>query len=275
MTREDALLVSQLSAVRGGLRVDPDKAYLIESRLAPVARREGFESLDDLLAALKAQREERLIWAVVEAMTMGETSFFRDAEAFRRFREELLPAAVLRSDGAPVRIWSAACGSGQEVYSLAMIVDELLSRLPTARVELYASDLNERALEKAQTGQYTQFEIQRGLPIQEVVRHFERDGDMWRLSPRICQMVRWRRINLIGDLSAIGQFDIILCRHVMRSLLPEMRPRVLESLALALSAQGRLILGEGEDASTITPALTALDGVGAVCRRNPDFRIAA
>jgi chemotaxis protein methyltransferase CheR len=275
MTPEDALLVSQLSAARGGLKVDPDKAYLIESRLAPVARREGFETIEDMLAALKAQREERLIWAVVEAMSMGETSFFRDAEVFRRLREELLPAAILRSDGAPVRIWSAACGSGQEVYSLAMIVDELLSRVPAARVELYASDLNERALEKAQSGQYTQFEVQRGLPIREVVRHFERDGDTWGLSPRIRQMVRWRRINLIGDLSAVGRFDIILCRYVMRSLLPEKRARVLESLALALSPQGRLILGEGENASAVTPALTALDGAGTVCGRNPAFRIAA
>jgi chemotaxis protein methyltransferase CheR len=272
---DDALLVSQLCATRAGLKVDPEKAYLLESRLGPVARREGFEGIEDLIAAVRALREERLIWAVVEAMTMGETSFFRDAEPFRRFRDEILPAALLRSEGGPVRIWSAASGSGQEIYSLAMMVDELKPHLGGARIELYASDLNERALEKAQSGVYTQFEIQRGLPIREVVKHFEKDGDMWRLSPRILQMVRWRRINLVGDLSALGQFEVIFCRYVLGSLVEPVRARMLESLALALAPQGRLILGEGEDAQALTPALTALDEAGKVFVRNPEYRIAA
>jgi len=270
---EDAQLVSQLCAARAGLKVDPEKAYLLESRLAPVARRDGFGSIDDLIAALRARREERLIWGVVEAMTMGETSFFRDHSPFQRFGDELLPAAARRGDGGPVRIWSAACATGQEIYSLAMLVDGLKPHLTGARVELYASDLNERSLEKAQSGLYTQFEVQRGLPIRQLVRHFEKADDMWLLSPRIRQMVRWRRINLVGDLSALGQFDVIFCRYVLASLIEPMRVRVLESLAMALAPEGRLVLGDGEDATTLTPALTATGG--GLYARNPDFRIAA
>jgi chemotaxis protein methyltransferase CheR len=270
MRADDALLVSQLCAARAGLKVDPEKAYLLESRLGPVARREGYGSIDDLIADLRARREEPLIWAVVEAMTMGETSFFRDGAVFSEFRDELLPAAARRRDGSPVRVWSAACATGQEVFSLAMMVDGL--NLPGVRVELYASDLNERALEKAQSGLYTQFEVQRGLPIRQLVRHFEKADDMWRLSPRIRQMVRWRRINLVGDLSALGQFDVIYCRYVLPSLIEPMRVRVLESLAMALAPDGRLVLGEGENATALTAALTPAGGAFV---RNPAFRIAA
>jgi chemotaxis protein methyltransferase CheR len=272
---DDALLVSQLCAARAGLKVDPDKAYLLESRLAPVARRDGFGSVDDLLATLRAKREERMIWAVVEAMTMGETSFFRDRKPFIRFRDELLPDVVRRRAGAPVRIWSAACAAGQEIYSLAMLVDGQSPYLSGARIELYGSDLNERALEKAQSGLYTQFEVQRGLPIRQLVQHFEKTDDMWTLSPRIRQMVRWRRINLVGDLSALGQFDVIFCRYLLSSLVAPMQARVLESLAMALTPEGYLVLGEGETVDGVTDALQPRAGDDGLFGRNPDFRAAA
>ncbi|HEY3694346.1 protein-glutamate O-methyltransferase CheR [Phenylobacterium sp.] len=275
MRSDDALLVSQLCAARAGLKVDPEKTYLLESRLAPVARRDGFGSIADLLASLRAKREERTIWAIVEAMTMGETSFFRDHKPFIRFRDEVLPDVVRRRSGSPVRIWSAACAAGQEVYSLAMLVDGQSPHLSGARIELYGSDLNERALEKAQSGLYTQFEVQRGLPIRQLVQHFEKADDMWILSPRIRQMVRWRRINLVGDLSALGQFDVIFCRYLLSSLVAPMRARVLESLAMALAPGGYLVLGEGETAAAITDALQPLAGDGGLFGRNPAFRAAA
>jgi chemotaxis protein methyltransferase CheR len=269
------MLVSQLCAARAGLKVDPEKVYLLESRLAPVARRDGFGSIADLLAALRERRDEKTIWAIVEAMTMGETSFFRDRTPFIRFRDEILPEVVRKKGGGPVRVWSAACASGQEIYSLAMLVDGQSPYLSGARVELYGSDLNERALEKAQSGLYTQFEVQRGLPIRQLVQHFEKAEDMWALSPRIRQMVRWRRINLVGDLSALGQFDVIFCRYLLSSLIEPMQVRVLESLAKALAPDGYLVLGEGEQASEITPALQPLPGDSGVFGRNPAFSVAA
>jgi chemotaxis protein methyltransferase CheR len=174
-----------------------------------------------------------------------------------------------------VKVWSAACGSGQEVYSLAMTVDEQRSALGGARIELYGSDLSTRALEKAQSGLYTQFEVQRGLPIRGLVQHFEKSDEMWVISPRIRQMVGWRRINLIGDLSKVGRFDVILCRYVLSSLVEPMRARVLESLAAALADGGRLVVADGEDVGALTPALQPAPGQPGMWTRDPAFRAAA
>ena len=274
MKPDDALLISQLCAARAGLKIDPEKDYLMESRLAPVARRDGYGSIGDMLIDLRSRREERLIWAVVEAMTMAETSFFRDREVFAHLRDEVLPAAARRREDGAVRVWSAACGSGEEVYSLAMIVDEIGASLPGVRIELFGSDISERALEKAQSGLYTPFEVQRGLPIRQLVEHFQKVDEMWSLSPRIKQMVRWRRINLVGDLSKVGQFDVIFCRYLLTSLVAPMQVRVLESLAQALRPDGVLVLGEGEDAHALTAALQPATAPG-LFARNPNFSVAA
>jgi chemotaxis protein methyltransferase CheR len=272
---EHRILVADLCASRAGLKVDPDKTYLLESRLAPVARREGFPSIADMLDALKARREERLAWAVVEAMAAGETSFFRDREPFRLFREEVLPALARRREGRPMRIWSAGCGSGEEVYSLAISVDEMRGALGGARVELFASDISERALEKAQSGLYTQFEVQRGLPIRQLVKHFEKVDEMWAISPQIRQMVRWRRVNLAADFSGGGQFDVIFCRHVLSTMIEPVRVKVLENLARALAPDGFLFLGSGESPAGFTRALEPVAGRDGLFVRNPAHRAAA
>jgi chemotaxis protein methyltransferase CheR len=275
MKPEDRELVAQLCAARAGLKVDPDKAYLIESRLAPVARRESFGSVVDLLAALRTKREDRLAWAIVEAMAQAETAFFRDRLPFDLFRNEVLPTLAKLRNGEPIRIWSAACGAGQEAYSLAMIVDEQRSETPGAKVELFGSDLAERLLEKAQTGLYTQFEVQRGLPIRQLVEHFEKVDEMWQLSPRIRQMVRWRRINLVAELSTAGRFDVIFCRYVLSSLVEPMKLRLLENLARALGPEGFLFLGLDERADLLDGAFHAVPGRPGLYARNPSFRAAA
>jgi chemotaxis protein methyltransferase CheR len=276
MKPEDCELIAQLCAARAGLHVDPEKTYLIESRLGPVARREGFGEIADLIAAVKARQEDRLAWAVVEAMAAGESAFYRDRTPFELFRDEVLPTLARLRDGEPIRVWSAACGSGQEIYSLAMTVeDERGALAPGAKVELFASDLSERSLEKAQSGLYTQFEIQRGLPIRQLVRHFEKADEMWALSPRIRQMVRWRRINLISDLSAAGRFDVIFCRYVLGSMTASARPRLLENLARALSPEGFLFLGEGETPQGLGDAFQSVPGRPGLFARNPSVRVAA
>jgi chemotaxis protein methyltransferase CheR len=275
MRPEDCELVAQLCASRVGLRVDPEKIYPLESRLNPVARREGFGSVPDLLAALRARREERLMWAIVEAMAAGETSFFRDRKPFDFFAEEVLPKLASLRESEPIRIWSAACASGQEVYSLAMIIDDLRAKIPGAQAELFASDLSERALEKAQSGLYTQFEIQRGLPIRHVLRHFEKVGEMWLLSPRIRQMVRWRRLNLVAETPGAGRFDVIFCRNVLSTLVEPARQRLLENLAQALAPDGFLFLGTGETAEGLTDALQPVAEHSGIHIRNPAVRAAA
>lgn len=226
---------------QAGLRVDADKAYLLESRLAPVARREGFASTEALIEAVRAGGDERLGWAMVEAMVLPEAEFFRDRAVFEALVDEVLPPLLDRRAGAPIRVWSAACGTGQEIYSLAL----LLADTPglSEQVELLASDLSERSLEKAQAGVYSQFEVQRGLPARTLVRHFEKQGEGFVLAPRVRQMIRWRRANLIGDVAALGQFDLILCRNLLPQLAPEAQTRVLTTLGRALAPGGRLVLG--------------------------------
>ncbi|WP_374578028.1 protein-glutamate O-methyltransferase CheR [Phenylobacterium sp.] len=275
MSPQDRELVAQLCAARAGLHVDPDKSYLIESRLGSVARREGFGSLEDMMAALRQKREDRLAWGIVEAMAPTESAFFRDRTPFALFREEVLPTIVNLRGGEPVRIWSAACAAGQEAYSLAMIVEDERSKLPGLKVELFGSDIGERQLEKAQSGFYTQFEVQRGLPIRLLIRHFERDGEMWAISPRIRQMVRWRRVNLVADLSTAGRFDVIFCRYVISGLVEPMRVRLLENLARALAPEGFLFLGQDEDVAGLQGAFQPVGGRPGLYARNPAFRIAA
>ena len=275
MKPDDCALVAELSAARAGLHVDPDKTYLLETRLGPVARREGFGSIAELIENLRARREERLVWAVVEAMAAGETSFFRDRLAFKLFRDEVLPAMARRREGRPIRVWSAGCGSGQEVYSLAISVAEQRGALAGAKVELFASDISERALEKAQSGLYTQFEVQRGLPIRQLVNHFEKADEMWAISPQIRQMVRWRRVNLVADFSAAGQFDVIFCRHVLGALVEPMRAKVLDNLAGALAPDGFLFLSEGEAVAGAVKALHPVAGRAGLYVRNPSARAAA
>ncbi len=240
---QDREFLASLCLARAGLRVDAEKAYLIESRLAPLARRECFSSSEAFIDALRHGADDRLVWAAVEAMALPESEFFRDHHVFSILAEEVVPALARARGGEPVRIWSAACGAGQEIYSLAM----LLADAPgVGRIELFASDLSERSLEKAQSGRYSQFEVQRGLPARMLVRHFEKDGESFVLSPRVRQMVRWRRVNLMDDLSRIGQFDLILCRNVLGQLAPEAGARLLDQIGSALAPGGGLLLGHND-----------------------------
>jgi chemotaxis protein methyltransferase CheR len=251
VTPQDRELVARLCGERAGLRVDPDKSYLLENRLGPVARREGFGSVHEFICAVRDRDEERLIWAAVEAMSPAETAFFRDPATFETIVGEVLPELARRRQGGTLRLWAAACGTGQEVYSLAMALDEAAPAGVT--LEIFGSDLCERRLEKAQAGIYSQFEVQRGLSAQRLVRHFEGLEEGFALSPRVRQTVRWRRVNLMEDLSRLGQFDLILCRNLMGYLREEARPRVLAHLEGALAPGGRLVLGANET----SPGLTA------------------
>ena len=275
MKPEDVEVVRGVVLSRSGVVIDPTKIYLIESRLAPLVRREGFASHTELIQAVRSRRDDKLMWALTEALTSNETSFFRDGAPFDQFRDEILPELAARRGERPIRVWSAACSTGQEPYSLAMIVDAERPKLPSVQIELFGSDLSERCLEKAQTGLYTQFEVQRGLPIRLLVRHFEKNDETWALSPRIRQAVRWRRVNLLADLTGLGEFDVIFCRNVVSSFDRDVAARVLEQLAAALPEDGRLVLGIEETASDFTDALRPLSGRRGVYAPNLDRRKAA
>lgn len=260
----DRTFVAALCLARAGLQVDVEKSYLIESRLAPVARREGYASPEVLIAALRDGADERLGWAVVEAMTASEGEFFRDPEVFARLASEVLPA-LARGRTGPVKVWNAACGSGQEIYGLAMAIAEAPGLWEA--VELYASDLSHRNLEKAQSGVYSQFEVQRGLPARVLVRHFTKHGESFAVSSRVRQMVRWRRANLLDDNARFGPFDLVMFRNRLDQFAPEARQKVLAHLRRALAPGGRLVLGVTEDAgiefTRLGDGLFGLPGEGA------------
>jgi chemotaxis protein methyltransferase CheR len=251
VTPQDRAAVAALCAERAGLRVDADKEYLLENRLGPVARREGFGALSDMLQAMRDRGDERLVWAAVEAMSPAEAAFFRDPPSLEQSVTQALADLARRGEGQTLRIWVAACGAGQEVYSVAMLLDELAPA--GATIDLCASDLSERRLEKARSGVYSQFEVQRGLPAQRLVRHFEKRDDSFVVAQRIRQMVRWRRVNLLEDLSPLGPFDLVLCRNVLGGLLEPARMRVLGNLTETMAEDGRLVLGAGD----VVPGLTA------------------
>ena len=275
MRPDDIETIRQFVHARSGVVIDPTKTYSIETRLAPVARREGFASIDDLIAAIRDRREDRLIWAAAEALVAGESSFFRDHAPFEAFRDEILPTLAQSRQGRPIKVWSAACGTGQEPYSLAMILDDERSKMLGVKVELFGSDISERALEKAASGTYSQFEVQRGLPIRLLVRHFDKTDESWTLTARIRQAVRWRRINLLADLRALGQFDVIFCRNAISAFDVQTRRRVLEQLARALPDDGWLVLGLDETVGGVTEALRAAPGRRGLYTPNPAWRAAA
>ena len=259
MRTEDLQALASLARSRAGLVLRGDAGYFAETRLGPLARREGAPSVSALIQKLRSQPDPELIQSLVEAMAIGETAFFRDRAVFERLRDYLLPGlAQLRAAGL-VRVWCAGCSTGQEAYSMAMIGEELRETLPNFRLEVVGTDLSNNALKRAQAGLYSQFEVQRGLPIRQLLKHFEKVEDMWRVSARLREAVRWRQLNLIEDRRSVRHFDLILCRNVLGDLDPKIRARVLERIAPSLAPDGYLVLGLGESAGALfEPADAAL-----------------
>lgn len=243
MNPSDLDFLCALVRARSGLVLTGERGFFVETRLAPLARREALASVSEVIEQVMQDPSGSLARAVVEAMTVQDTAFFRDRRAFEGLAAAVLPQlADARADG--LRIWSAGCGQGQEAYSLAMLVEEAGHALP--HVEILATDLCASALEKGQAGVYTHFEVQRGLPIRRLLRHFEELEDAWRVSPALRQRVRWLRLNLIDPFQVEQGFDLIACRHVISGFAPDARAATLERLEKALAPGGRLLLGAGE-----------------------------
>jgi chemotaxis protein methyltransferase CheR len=239
---------------RSGLVLSADKQYLVESRLAPVARKAGLAGLADLVLKLKAGNE-RLTVDVVEAMTTNESFFFRDKIPFEHFRDAIVPAlTAARAKERRIRIWCAAASTGQEPYSLAMCVKEMKDRIGSWRVDLIGTDISLEVLEKAKAGLYSQFEVQRGLPIQMLVKHFAQVGDTWQVSPELRAMVQYRPLNLLNDFTHLGGFDLVFCRNVLIYFDQKTKVDVLHRIARVLEPDGFLVLGAAETVVGLTDA---------------------
>jgi len=253
MNIDDFNLLSKLIKDRSGLTLTKDKAYLLESRLLPVARKWNLKSLDELVMRLRTRSEAGLVRDVVEAMTTNESFFFRDIKPFDQFKQVVLPF-LLQSRGTTrnIKVWSAACSSGQEPYTLSMMLKEERQKLIGWNVDILATDLSTEILAKAQAGLYSQFEVQRGLPIQLLVKYFKQAGDRWQIDSAIREMVRYRPFNLLDDLSGLGQFDVIFCRNVLIYFDQPTKQMVLERMAKQLAPDGFLYLGGAETVVGIT-----------------------
>ncbi len=244
-----------------GLVLGPDKMYLIESRLAPLARKYNVANIDLLVGQLRTARTNDLQRDIVDAMMTNESFFFRDGKPFDQFRQLVLPG-LLQSRAAKksFRIWCAAASTGQEPYTLAMILKEEAAKLAGWRVDIVGTDISHDALERAKSGVYTQFEVQRGLPIQLLVKYFKQQGDKWQIAPEIRSAVQYRSFNLLTEFASLGSFDVIFCRNVLIYFDQKTKGAILDRMAKLLPADGLLYLGGAETVLGVTERFQPMPG---------------
>jgi len=253
MTPHDFEFLRRLLKERSGLVVSAEKDYLLESRLVPLARRHGLNSLAELTMRLRQPGTTALAIAVTEAMTTNETFFFRDRVPFDHLRDTVMPALVAaRAREKRIRIWCTAAASGQEPYSIAMLLKAMAPQLAGYRVDILATDLSGEVIDRAKAGLYSQFEVQRGLPIQLLVKHFSKRDDMWEIAADLRAMVQFRTLNLLNDFSPLGAFDIVFCRNVLIYFDQPTKTNVLDRLARQMADDGYLMLGAAETVVGLT-----------------------
>lgn len=242
---------------KSGLVITTDKGYLLESRLLPLAKRNGCTSLGELIGRLRSGRDTVLIQAVIEAMTTNESFFFRDQKPFDHFKAVVLPHLLkTRAGSRSVRIWCAAASTGQEPYSLAMILKEAGAQLAGWRFEIIGTDLSRDVLDRAKTGLYSQFEVQRGLPIQMLVKYFKKHNELWQIDEAIRAMVHYREFNLLDSPAALGKFDVVYCRNVLIYFDQPTKAKVLDGIAKQMTPDGFLYLGGAETVIGVTQSFT-------------------
>ena len=253
MTPLDYDYLRKLVKERSGLVLSADKEYLVESRLLPIARKQGLTNLTELVQKLKAPGAESLVVDVVEAMTTNETFFLRDKVPFEHFRQSMIPSLLKsRASRRRIRIWCAAASTGQEPYSLAMIWKEMATQVAGWQIEIIGTDLSMEVLEKAKVGIYSQFEVQRGLPIHLLVKFFSKEGEAWQIAPELRGMVQFRPLNLLHDFSPLGTFDVVFCRNVLIYFDQATKVDVLERIAGVIERDGYLVLGGAETVVGLT-----------------------
>ncbi len=257
---------------KSGLVITPDKTYLLDSRLTPVAKEWGHQTLDSMAIALRSFPDPKMVKAIIEAMTTNETSFFRDQKPFTIFETIVLPALVAaRSKGArKIRVWCAAASTGQEPYTLAMTLLEKQPMWKGFTIEMVCTDISEDALAIARAGEYSQFEVQRGLPITHLIKYFKQIGDKWHISDDLKKMVKFEYFNLLDDMKKLGTFDVILCRNVLIYFDEKTKTQIFARMNAQLAQDGFLFLGGAETTIGITDKFKPLEAQRGLYVR-PDF----
>lgn len=242
-------------AQKSGLVVTPDKAYLLESRLTPIVRKHELDGLKGLSEKISGFSPDRAIAKeVIEAMTTNETSFFRDQRPFDRLKDIVLPKMIeTKAATRKIRIWCAAASSGQEPYSIAIMLKEQQALLNGWNVEIIATDIDDQILSQAQNAVYSQFEVQRGMPITLLVKYFTQEGDKWHLKDEIKNMVTFKNFNLLDQFMSLnGPFDIIFCRNVLIYFNEETKRQIFDKMHSVFNKDGYLFLGGAETIMGIT-----------------------
>lgn len=258
MRPEDFDYLANLLKQRSGIALTPDKQYLLETRLQPILSSFDCKQIGDLIMRLKLKNEETLIREVIEAMTTNESMFFRDNKPFEQLRKVVFPE--LKKRGGKIRIWSAACSNGQEPYSIAISILEEKHNVAGLSFEIQASDLDTKVIKKAQDGLYTQFEVQRGLPITLLLSYFSQEANNnWRIKNHIKEMVKFRQLNLLDSYLTMGKFDVILCRNVLIYFEDATKREILRKLTAQLNPGGFLFLGSAETIIGLSDELKPLE----------------
>ena len=262
MQPDEFQYISNLLKDQSGIALTEDKIYLLESRLQPLARQHGLETVSDLIGRMRSVRDPKLEHEVVQSMTTNETMFFRDNKPFDNLKNKILPhMREQQASRKHLRIWSAACSSGQEPYTIGMCLQEEMMRMSGYSYEIVATDLCEKVVDKAKQGLYTQFEVQRGLPIQLLLKYFQQAPEnQWRVSDTLKQMIKFNTQNLMADYGKLGSFDIIFCRNVLIYFDEKTKTQVLDKLASALTPPGFLVLGSAETVIGLTDRFQAFEG---------------
>ncbi len=261
--------ISKMVLESSAIVLDAQKAYLVESRIAPILRTHGYSSLDDLVAALKQPGSLALKQEVVEAMTTNETSFFRDIHPFEAMKSTIIPELIKnRSAEREINIWSNACSSGQEVYTIAMLLRENFPELNGWKVRLTGSDLDTQILDRARKGLFNQTEVNRGLPMQLLLKYFEREGIHWKLKQEILDMVEFRQLNLVDPFPvSLPKMDIIFLRNVLIYFSVDTKEQILDRCHNHIRKDGCLFLGGGESIMNMSVKFDREQIGKAVCYR--------
>lgn len=247
LTPDAITFVCTMVRERSAIELEASKSYLIEARLLPLAKQNGFATTNDFIQGVRTKRTPDLERKLVEAMTTNETSFYRDTHPFTALRTTIIPELCkLREAKKSLSIWSAACSTGQELYSVAMLVREHFPNLNTWHVQLVGTDLSEDVLSRARAGKFSQIEINRGLPAPLLLKYFDREGMIWQIKPVIRSNASFTKLNLIERWPPLPQMDIVFLRNVLIYFSPDTKREILRKVRQVMSPNAILFLGAAE-----------------------------
>ena len=272
-TETDYAYLRELVKAQSANTINPSRNALFDTRLTPIARMAGARNLTDLVNILKSDRPAHLHRAVAEAMTINETSFFRDLKPFEMLREAILPRLIeRRADQRRLRIWSAASSTGQEAYSLAMLLTEYFPAVAGWDVKIIGTDISRYVIEYAQRARYRRLEVNRGLPARMLMKYMTRDGEEWVVSERIRPMCEFRNANLCAPLPQLPQFDLVLLRNVLLYFTQQDRTAVFREVHRKMVPDGCLVLGNAEQAEDSTNLFEVEFATNSYCYRPVESR---